>query len=702
MSNMHSTLGGTQAITVIILIIISLILIMPDQAGAALTTSLPTTSILWEKELGSRVNSISWSPDGSRIAASLDSGRVIVLSEDGTLLWETRLGAPITGISWRPDGSKLVIGVGHPNGKVVVIDSKGTVVWESSTGGVSSVSWGPHGSAIAVGAGNRVMLFDPGGEILWEDGMLGGPVSSVSWSPDGSMIAAGINQDNGMGSRGRVAILDSRGGELWGEDLDGQVKHVSWSPDGLRIAAGLSDGRIVTFDSSGVLLREMKLGAPITGISWSPDGGKLAASAGYRITIFSANGFKLQDYYPGDTVSSIAWSPRDSRLAAGIGYSLVVFKLPYEVSDASMGDRVSDMGIIILGFAGFGGLAALYIVVKRGREAIQTPPTPITQEEQLVSIPTDGNSSSSLKPVASLLGKSIGGFKNMSQCRDAYTMELPEPIAPQGYEGSWSCCKLGCGGWGCAYRCMRPSGGEPIVFKVPRGMEALLEEGTIQTVDEHILERVISEASTVSRLSHPHILRLLAYSRRAPILVYEYADMGSLDQQLANGWRPGMKDAVLAAIQLGDALRYIHSRGLIHGDIKPGNIFVRGSVVKLGDFSSLVRLITLTSRSPLSHTPGWRAPEQAYSDLRLRAMKAGLENRIDVYQLGNLLLYLLTGKTIDGEEATSMASLEKALARVGHKGLREVLRGMLALEPEERPSIEQAITQLYKIYTTPE
>ncbi|MEB3861939.1 MAG: protein kinase [Desulfurococcales archaeon] len=194
-------------------------------------------------------------------------------------------------------------------------------------------------------------------------------------------------------------------------------------------------------------------------------------------------------------------------------------------------------------------------------------------------------------------------------------MDLPKSVAPEGYEGSWSCCKLGCGGWGCAYRCSRGGSGNGfVVFKVPRGMEGLVEEGVAVTVDERLLKRVVNEASTVSRLSHPHILRLLAYSTRAPLLVYEYADMGSLDQQFAKGWRPSMRDALLAAIQLGDALRYIHSRGLVHGDVKPGNVFIKDGVVRLGDFSSLVRLVTLTSRHALSYTPGWRAPEQAYSD----------------------------------------------------------------------------------------
>ncbi|MEB3805927.1 MAG: protein kinase [Desulfurococcales archaeon] len=307
--------------------------------------------------------------------------------------------------------------------------------------------------------------------------------------------------------------------------------------------------------------------------------------------------------------------------------------------------------------------------------------------------------SAGLKGVAGLLGSRIGGLRRVDACRGSYRVFLSGSVAPEGFEGEWDCCRLGCGGWGCAYRCRRPgSTGGSVVFKVPRGLEGIVEEGEYPTVDERLLRKVTGLAGLVSRLRHPHILRLLGYSSMAPLLVYEYADMSSLDRQLGLGWSPSVRDVVLVGLQLGDALRYIHSRGLVHGDIKPGNVFAVNGVVKLGDFSGLVRLVTLTSRHPLAYTPGWRAPEQAFSDLRRRASTAGLENRIDVYQLGNLLLYLLTGEAIDGEEAANPERVAEALSGVPHPGLRSLLEAMLALEPEDRPNMEEAVIRLYEIY----
>lgn len=236
------------------------------------------------------------------------------------------------------------------------------------------------------------------------------------------------------------------------------------------------------------------------------------------------------------------------------------------------------------------------------------------------------------------------------------------------------------------------------MFKVPRGLEDLVEKGVSATVDPRLVERVRREAEAMAKLRHPHLLRLLAYGKAAPVLVYEYANGGSLEAHIARGWRPATGEALLVALQLGDALRYIHTRGILHGDVKPGNIFVKDGVVKLGDFSSLVRLATMTSMQSMSYTPGWRAPEQVYIDLKRQAVERGLENRIDVYQLGNLLLYMLTGETIDAEEALNHAKLEEALAKVGDSELRGLLYEMLAPEPWRRPSMEEAVKRLYLIY----
>jgi serine/threonine protein kinase len=274
---------------------------------------------------------------------------------------------------------------------------------------------------------------------------------------------------------------------------------------------------------------------------------------------------------------------------------------------------------------------------------------------------------------------------------------FPSGVLPAGFEGMGECCLLGQGGWGSAYLCRK--GNVKVVFKTPRGFEPIIEgRGEPPTVHSKTLEKVRNEANTISKLEHPHIIRLLGYSEKTPLLIYEYADYGTLHWQLSKGWKPSQKDILLIGIQLGDALRYIHSRGLIHGDIKPGNVFIKDGVLKLGDFSSITKLLSTMSYSRIPSTIGFRAPEQVYSDIMKKAKEEGLENRIDVYQLANALLYMLTGESIDGEEAIDRKHVEEKLSEIPNKELRETLAKALDPDPAKRPSSEEFTKALYRIY----
>jgi serine/threonine protein kinase len=172
--------------------------------------------------------------------------------------------------------------------------------------------------------------------------------------------------------------------------------------------------------------------------------------------------------------------------------------------------------------------------------------------------------------------------------------------------------------------------------------------------------------------------------------------MGSLQWQLERGWEP-WPGIVLAAAQVADALRYIHSRGMIHGDVKPANIFFVGGIAKLGDFGTLAEAMASATGSTAAQTPGFRAPEQVYSDLRLRASRLGYEARRDVYQLASTILYALTGSPLDGEEAVEEGRIDEALRGIRHGGLRSVLREMLEPDPARRIDSGEASRKLLSI-----
>jgi ankyrin repeat protein len=292
------------------------------------------------------------------------------------------------------------------------------------------------------------------------------------------------------------------------------------------------------------------------------------------------------------------------------------------------------------------------------------------------------------------LGNLVSGYGCSSK---RFKVNLSIPVVPKEFEGFWDCCLLGCGGWGCAYLCIR--GENKIVIKIPRGFEAVIE-GNIEAPTGHdaFLKKIRSEAEIMGSLNHPNIIKLLGISNKLPLVIYEFADYGSLYWQLNKGWKPSIKDILLIGIQIGDALRYIHYRGLIHGDIKPSNIFIKDKIAKLGDFSSTVKLLSSVSISKMVYTVGFRAPEQVFSDIRRKAKELGVESKIDVYQLGNLLLYISTGESIDGEEAIDDKLVMEKLSKVPNENLKQILSKTLVLEPEKRPSAEDLTKMLYTVW----
>jgi hypothetical protein len=278
-----------------------------------------------------------------------------------------------------------------------------------------------------------------------------------------------------------------------------------------------------------------------------------------------------------------------------------------------------------------------------------------------------------------------------------FPLTLSSPTVPKEFEGIWNCCLLGCGGWGCAY--LATSGNEKIVIKVPRGFEAIIEGGIeAPTSHEALLKKIKSETEIMGSLNHPNIIKFLGASSKIPLVIYEFANHGSLYWQLNKGWKPSLQEVILIGIQLGDAIRYIHSRGLIHGDIKPSNVFIKDGIAKLGDFSSTVKLLSSVSISKMVYTIGFRAPEQVFLELKRKARELGVENRIDIYQLGNLLLYILTGESIDGEDAEDDKLVMEKLSMVPNEELRAVLAETLKLEPDKRPSAEEFTKKLYDIW----
>src|ERR1700674_4904770 len=201
--------------------------------------------------------------------------------------------------------------------------------------------------------------------------------------------------------------------------------------------------------------------------------------------------------------------------------------------------------------------------------------------------------------------------------------------------------KIGAGGQGTVYKATDTKLGRAVVVKVlPPEL----------TVKEANLKRFEREARLASALDHPNICTIFDLNdiEGVHFIAMQFVE-GKNVRELVNGRPLDLRSALSIAIQVADALAAAHARGIIHRDIKAGNVMVTPSgQVKILDFG-LAKLLDDTddsSRSTIHRTDlteigvpygtaTYAAPEQARGDR--------VDKRADIFSLGVLLYEMLTG-----------------------------------------------------------
>jgi serine/threonine protein kinase len=166
------------------------------------------------------------------------------------------------------------------------------------------------------------------------------------------------------------------------------------------------------------------------------------------------------------------------------------------------------------------------------------------------------------------------------------------------------------------------------------------------------------EAKALQLLRHPRILALLEYGEDEAsglsYMVLPYMSGGTLASRLQEGAQP-LDDVARYTTEIGEALDYAHSQGIVHRDVKPGNVLLDANgQIYLADFgiakifdTAGTTLLTITSTGQVMGTADYMSPEQAQGE--------DVTGATDVYSLGMVLYHLVTGKVpFEGKSLTQI------------------------------------------------
>lgn len=255
---------------------------------------------------------------------------------------------------------------------------------------------------------------------------------------------------------------------------------------------------------------------------------------------------------------------------------------------------------------------------------------------------------------------------------------------------------LGAGGMGAVFLAREDSLNRNVALKLMK--PAIAGDPTSR-------ERFDREAKAQAALNHEHVAVIygVGEEKGVPWLAMELLEGESLDQLLARGWKPTVAQMLRLGIQIAEGLAVAHSKGIVHRDVKPSNLWIEsteGGRVKILDFGlarSAEENPSLTVAGSFLGTPHYVSPEQALGQ--------PADHRSDLFSFGCVLYELGTGS-----RAFQGSTLQEVLSAVRQQHpmpphqinqaipqpLSEFVLRLLHKDPAKRPQSALEVVQALK------
>lgn len=243
--------------------------------------------------------------------------------------------------------------------------------------------------------------------------------------------------------------------------------------------------------------------------------------------------------------------------------------------------------------------------------------------------------------------------------------------------------RLGAGAMGVVWRAHDPAIDRHVAIKVMR--TGMLDDAA----RDSFLERFRTEVRAAGRCSHPAIVAVYDFAddAEAPYIVMEFVEgttLGRLLRESAANRAAITPRLVAAMLEVLDGLGAAHATGVVHRDVKPGNIMITPSgAAKLADFGiARVDLSALTGTGAMIGTPGYMAPEQA--------LGRTVDHRADLFAVAAILFEILVGRApfAGGSLPETLLRLTSPdpveLGPLADTALAPVLARGLAKKPDQR------------------